>query len=246
MALKPTRSAFSTACKALKQCARPSSSPSSAASRVAPGSIRQISTDTEPPATTPPTGSFASSSINVEPTVKSEHLPRWAHTPKRMLGPGFSINLVRDPTRKIWAVNEDPEKLDAMYLRLLGNKGDRMLPDEIKWLAVTHKSFDQGRRGYNTRLAYFGRNILALETTRSVLVSPLKSEIKVLDLHNRQPFHHPNLANCDKLIATQPQDLISKHKMTKLATNVGLMEVTRWKPKMVCSFSLFCRCLLLQ
>jgi large subunit ribosomal protein L15 len=73
-----------------------------------------------------------------------------------MKGPGFSINIVKNPARKIWHNNEDPAKLDAMYNRLLGAKGDTMLPDEIKWLAVTHKSFDQGRRGFNTRLAYFG------------------------------------------------------------------------------------------
>lgn len=54
-------------------------------------------------------------------------------------------------------MNEDPKLLDAMYNRLLGRDGDKMLPDEIKWLAVTHKSFDYGRRGFNTKLAYFGR-----------------------------------------------------------------------------------------
>ncbi len=73
-----------------------------------------------------------------------------------MKGPGFSINIVKNPARTIWSNNNDPAKLDAMYNRLLGTDGDRMLPDEIKWLAVTHKSFDQGRRGFNTRLAYFG------------------------------------------------------------------------------------------
>lgn len=31
-----------------------------------------------------------------------------------------------------------------------------MLSDEVKWLAVTHKSFDQGRRGFNDRLAFLG------------------------------------------------------------------------------------------
>lgn len=43
-----------------------------------------------------------------------------------------------------------------MYNRLLGREGDKMLPEEVKWLAVTHKSFDYGRRGFNTKLAYFG------------------------------------------------------------------------------------------
>lgn len=91
-----------------------------------------------------------------------------------MKGPGFSINVVKDPRRTVWHNNDDPAKLDAMYNRLLGSKGDRMLPDEIKWLAVTHKSFDQGRRGFNTRLAYFGasfqqspaRSIQMLERVR--------------------------------------------------------------------------------
>lgn len=73
-----------------------------------------------------------------------------------MKGPGFSINVVKDPSRTVWHNNDDPAKLDAMYNRLLGPKGERMLPEEIKWLAITHKSFDQGRRGFNTRLAYFG------------------------------------------------------------------------------------------
>ncbi len=44
-----------------------------------------------------------------------------------------------------------------MYNRHLGREGEEMLPEEIKWLAVTHKSFDYGRRGFNTKLAYFGR-----------------------------------------------------------------------------------------
>jgi large subunit ribosomal protein L15 len=62
----------------------------------------------------------------------------------------------KDP-RKAWTkVNEDPAKLDAMYIKLLGKGGDRVLPEEVKWLAVTHKSFDQGRRGFNDRLAFFG------------------------------------------------------------------------------------------
>jgi large subunit ribosomal protein L15 len=93
-------------------------------------------------------------------STSESYRPRWSYTPEKMKGPGFSINIVKDPRRKIWAVNEDPKKLDAMYNRLLGPNGDRVLPDEIKWLAVTHKSFDQGRRGFNTRLAYFGSSLV--------------------------------------------------------------------------------------
>lgn len=53
-------------------------------------------------------------------------------------------------------VNQDPETLDKIYIRVLGRGGDQMLTDEVKWLAVTHKSFDHGRRGYNDRLSFLG------------------------------------------------------------------------------------------
>ena len=66
-----------------------------------------------------------------------------------------------NPENKIWAVNSDPKKLDDMYNRLLGQGGSRLLPEEIKWLAVTHKSFDQGRRGFNDRLALMGKLCLS-------------------------------------------------------------------------------------
>lgn len=56
-----------------------------------------------------------------------------------------------------YSVNKDPRRLDQVYVQLLGPGGDKMLTEEVKWLAVTHKSFDQGRRGYNDRLAFFGR-----------------------------------------------------------------------------------------
>lgn len=55
-----------------------------------------------------------------------------------------------------WKVNEDPRKLEDAYTRMLGRHGDTFLSEEIKWLAVTHKSFDHGRRGFNDRLAYLG------------------------------------------------------------------------------------------
>ena len=55
-----------------------------------------------------------------------------------------------------FAVNEDPRLLDTTYVHVLGIEGDKMLTEEVKWLAVTHKSFDHGRRGYNDRLSFLG------------------------------------------------------------------------------------------
>ena len=53
-------------------------------------------------------------------------------------------------------VNEDSKRLDEVYDRVLGPGGSDMLTEEVKWLAVTHKSFDHGRRGFNDRLAFLG------------------------------------------------------------------------------------------
>lgn len=83
--------------------------------------------------------------------------PRWAYTPPALKAPyGFQIKEAKHPENSIWHVNEDPAKLDEFYERFLGYNGSRMLPEELRWLAVTHKSFDYGRRGFNTKLAFFG------------------------------------------------------------------------------------------
>lgn len=79
--------------------------------------------------------------------------PRWQSTPPRMIAPFRSKPRVLDND---FFVNEDPDRLDDVYDRVLGGKGCRMLTDEVKWLAVTHKSFDHGRRGFNDRLAFLG------------------------------------------------------------------------------------------
>jgi large subunit ribosomal protein L15 len=62
----------------------------------------------------------------------------------------------RDDGKPEFQCNDDPAKLDRFYIKFLGRGGDEVLTDEVKWLAITHKSFDQGRRGFNDRLAYLG------------------------------------------------------------------------------------------
>jgi large subunit ribosomal protein L15 len=78
----------------------------------------------------------------------------------------FSPHITRDPARSRWKVNDDPKKLDDALNRFLGRDGERMLPEELKWLAVTHKSFDQGRRGFNDRLAFLGTAMFSAITRR--------------------------------------------------------------------------------
>lgn len=79
--------------------------------------------------------------------------PRWSYTPPGAKAP---FRLRYNPNRPEFHVNEDPAVLDQFFIRFLGNGGEKLLSDEVKWLAVTHKSFDQGRRGFNDRLAFLG------------------------------------------------------------------------------------------
>lgn len=80
--------------------------------------------------------------------------PRWSYTPQQMKAP-YPPQRIKDTT-KPWQCNNDPEKLDRFYIMFLGRGGDTVLTEEVKWQAITHKSFDQGRRGFNDRLAFFG------------------------------------------------------------------------------------------
>ena len=85
--------------------------------------------------------------------VEGQPRPRWAQTPSAMKAPVRSRAKAKDS--KPIPINNSPQKLDQAYARLFGSD-ELSLSEETKWLAVTHKSFDFGRRGYNDRLAFFG------------------------------------------------------------------------------------------
>lgn len=109
---------------------------------------RQTSTASSPP---------QSSTVDETSTPRWQYTPAATKAPVRIRGPEF------DPDT---TVNSDPKKLDAFYARMLGDHSDKTLSDEVKWQAITHKSFDQGRRGFNDRLAYLG--MLVSITLRSL------------------------------------------------------------------------------
>ena len=118
--------------------------------------------------------------------------PRWQQTPPRMAAPFRSKPPVDDND---FAVNEDPVKLDRVYEKVLGRGGDKMLTEEVKWLAVTHKSFDHGRRGYNDRLCFLGtfayrRRISATQRDYEVLILrpwPRKKNSGITDIPGARP-----------------------------------------------------------
>ncbi|KAI3321830.1 RNase III domain-containing protein [Xylariaceae sp. AK1471] len=189
-----------------------------------------------PTSVTRPLASICSRSFATSASRSSEpatELPRWSHTPERMKAP-FSPHITRNPARSRFKVNNDPNKLDDALNSFLGRDGERLLPEELKWLAVTHKSFDQGRRGFNDRLAFLGRQICTMQVMQSIITSPAKYDNMIADPYadKRQPFEDPALRSLDNLSETQPNDILTMENMTKLAIDTGLSEVVRWKPRM--------------
>jgi len=147
-----------------------------------------------------------------------------------MLAPSY--HRIKDPN-KAFEVNNDPAKLDQMYIKFLGKGGDKMLTEDVKWLAITHKSFDQGRRGFNDRLAFFGRRILQLQATLSLLHSPIATQTQFQDPdpYDRELFQHPALEGLPNLDNLHFGSILPKERIARFAAQMGIPEVTRWKPK---------------
>ncbi|KAI1821578.1 RNase III domain-containing protein [Xylaria intraflava] len=185
------------------------------------------------PFASPCSRSFATSASRSSEEAPANELPRWSYTPERMKAP-FRIGIRRTPMQTEWLVNDDPKKLDNALASFLGQDGDRLLPDELKWLAVTHKSFDQARRGFNDRLGFLGRQICILEAMHSIVVSPPNYESIPADPYadRRQPFESPALRSLDNLCERQPMDFFKLEKLSKLAKETGLSSVVRWSPRM--------------
>ncbi|KAI4237543.1 MAG: hypothetical protein LQ349_001761 [Xanthoria aureola] len=162
--------------------------------------------------------------------------PRWKATPPRMKTGGASNRAYR-PEHAEFQVNEDPQKLDKAYIRILGKDGDRLLTDEVKWLAVTHKSFDHGRRGFNERLAYLGRRIVELQASLHMLAaSTTTPEPTQPDELGRHPFKHPALEGLAGLTRTRKAAVLDIKRTAQLADKYGLVSVMRWKPKLPRNF----------
>ncbi|RYO73738.1 hypothetical protein DL762_010368 [Monosporascus cannonballus] len=230
MALNTTRSASRLSRQALRHCRN---QPVAPRPRLAASFPVPVSTPANPFSTSSSFRDAAAGARDVATEIADDDLPRWSRTPPRMKAP-FSPHITKDPSRSRWKVNQDPKKLDEALNRVLGPHGERMLPDELKWLAVTHKSFDQGRRGFNDRLAFLGRQICAMEATQFILTSPSNYAEPKEDpfADRRTPYEDPLLRSLDNLSDNQPTDLFTHDKLAKVALDSGLVEVVRWKPRM--------------
>ncbi|KAL4787845.1 ribonuclease-III-like-domain-containing protein [Aspergillus varians] len=204
--LLPSRAARSISCSACRILVSPGPAPVAL-----PLSRRNLSTPAE------------------QPPVDYADKPRWSYTPPRTKAP-FSIRF--DTKRREFPVNTDPKLLDRFYVRFFGDGGDKILSDEVKWLAVTHKSFDQGRRGFNDRLAFLGKRIVQLQASLALAQSPRSTSGPVAsDPYGRQPFRHAALEGLDNLSPNTKKFLTDKSKLAEVAQQYELQNVLRWCPR---------------
>ncbi|KAJ5907076.1 uncharacterized protein N7473_003992 [Penicillium subrubescens] len=179
-----------------------------------------------PLATLIPRRTFAT---DPESSTGEAEQPRWSYTPPRAKAL-FSLRL--HSKRPFFHVNSDPALLDQFYIRMLGNGGDRVLSDELKWLAVTHKSFDQGRRGFNDRLAFLGKRIVQLQASLALVQNPEAANVAVkTDSHGRTPFSHPALDGLRSLSPETKSFLTDRSKLAELAQKYEMQNVLRWTPR---------------
>ncbi|PWY90774.1 RNase III domain protein [Aspergillus heteromorphus CBS 117.55] len=168
-------------------------------------------------------------STSTQEPVDYTDKPRWSYTPPRTKAP-FSLRGL-DSTRPDFPVNTDPKVVDRFYILLLGSGGDKMLSDETKWLALTHKSFDQGRRGFNDRLAFVGKQIVHLQASLALVQSPNNMPPAGRDVHGRKPFSHPALDALTSLSPNTKSFLTSKTRLAELGYKYDMQRVVRWSPR---------------
>ncbi|KAI9822432.1 MAG: hypothetical protein M1827_000151 [Pycnora praestabilis] len=177
-----------------------------------------------------------STTVSHDEVINSRPQQRWAETPRGMVAP------VRSRSKSLlneFEVNEDPVRLEQAYDKILGPRGAQMLTEEVRWLAVTHKSFDHGRRGFNDRLAFLvpiGKRMVDLQASLAIIQSPISSPDSTMsspseDEYGRIPFRHSALEGLENLTQESTGQITEKVRMSQLAMRYGLGGVVRWKPR---------------
>ena len=99
---------------------------------------------------------------------------------------------------------------------------------KLQWLAVTHKSFDHARRGFNDRLAFLGKRIVDLQTSIALLNAPITPG---LNPPAQEVFRHPALEGVENITAFAKANVLEKSRLARLASSYGVDKAVRWKPK---------------
>jgi large subunit ribosomal protein L15 len=106
--------------------------------------------------------------------------------------------------------------------------GYELTPCE-QWQALTHKSFDHGRRPFNDKLAYLGKRILDLQTSLALLQQPIAPDDT--SSQHLYVFAHPSLTGLNNITPHAKSMALDKKRLAQLAGTYGLDKVTRWKPR---------------
>lgn len=140
---------------------------------------------------------------------------------------------LRQPTQPIFKTIADDEAgnaaLDAMYARFLGRGGELLLPKEVRWLAITHKSFDHGWQGSNDRLAFLGKRAVDVQISLALLSMPRVGTWGEEEDEDRGS----SLEGLGNLTQEARTRVAEKRRVAALARQVGIGEVMRWKPRKV-------------
>ena len=74
-----------------------------------------------------------------------------------------------------------------------------------------------------------------MEATKTIITSPADFAEPPKDIFadRRQPFVDAELRSLDNLTSNQPNNMFSPEKVAKVASDTGLTDVVRWKPRMV-------------
>ncbi len=98
-----------------------------------------------------------------------------------------------------------------------------------QWLAITHKSFDHARRGFNDRLAFLGKRIVDMQISVALLVAPSTPGLEAPS--SSDVYEHPALEGLENITAFAKNTTLDKGRLARLASSYGLDKVVRWKPK---------------
>jgi large subunit ribosomal protein L15 len=106
---------------------------------------------------------------------------------------------------------------------------DQVLTQREQWQALTHKSFDHGRRPFNDKLAYLGKRILDLQTSLLLLQQPPAPDDNTSQ--HLYVFAHPSLNGINNITPHAKSMALDKRRLAQLAGSYGLDKVVRWKPR---------------
>jgi large subunit ribosomal protein L15 len=99
---------------------------------------------------------------------------------------------------------------------------------------VTHKTFDQGKRGYNDRLSYLGRRIVEAQTSIALAtMKPANLDPLTKDEYRRLPVVFPELRGLQNLTENVKDTILNAFALYTISERAGLHKCLRWSPQYV-------------